>query len=384
MKFETNNVILRVLDHPIFCIEGLSICDSDVCMIRPNFLAAADRLELLSCVKRQREDHGVARRANALLLLDNGMSCSQIAKVLFLDDDTVRSWHKQYLAEGWEAVAYDGWKGGQSRMTAAQEADLSEWLEDRFCRSTVQIRAYMSTKFGIRYSHSGCIKLLARLGFEYRKPKGLPRVADAEKQAVFIAFYENLLNNLPADEAVYFSDAVHPEYQSKPSHGWARKGSNPAIQTTSGRGRVNIHGALNLETFDAPFVEPTTVDGVSSVQLLAKIETRNPDKRIIHVIWDNAPYHKGPDVRAFLSRKNCRIHLIQLPPYCPHLNPIERLWAVMHRHVTHNRHYPTQKHFANAILNFMREVVPKQWLSFRDQVTDNFRIISHQNVRLLE
>jgi hypothetical protein len=35
---------------------------------------------------------------------------------------------------------------------------------------------------------------------------------------------------------------------------------------------VNIHGALNLETFDAPFVEPTTVDGISAAQLLAKIE----------------------------------------------------------------------------------------------------------------
>jgi hypothetical protein len=76
-------------------------------MIRPNFLTTADRLELLSCVKYQREDHRVARRANALLLLDTGMSCSQIAKVLFLDDDTVRSWHKQYLAEDWETIAYD-------------------------------------------------------------------------------------------------------------------------------------------------------------------------------------------------------------------------------------------------------------------------------------
>jgi transposase len=97
-----------------------------------------------------------------------------------------------------------------------------------------------------------------------------------------------------------------------------------------------------------------------------------------------APHHKGPNVRVFLSRKNCRIHPIQLPPYCPHLNPIERLWAVMHSHVTHNRHYPTQKHFANAILTFMRRVLPKNWLSFRDQVTDNFHIISHHNVRVLE
>ena len=60
-------------------------------MIRAHFLTAAARLELLSCVQRQREDHGVARRANALLLLDDGMLCSQIAKVLFLDDDMVRS-----------------------------------------------------------------------------------------------------------------------------------------------------------------------------------------------------------------------------------------------------------------------------------------------------
>ncbi|MEY8099318.1 IS630 family transposase [Falsihalocynthiibacter sp. S25ZX9] len=185
------------------------------------------------------------------------------------------------------------------------------------------------------------MRLLARLGFEYRKPKALPKVADPIKQADFIAFYGNMLNTLAADEGVYFADADHPEYQSKPAFGWVRKGTNPALLTASGRGRVNIHDALCLETFDAPFVEPITVDGTSAVQLLAKIEARNLDKPIIHVIWDNAPYHKGPHVRAFLSRKKCRIHLIPLPPYCPHLNPIEDLWAVLHRHVTHNRHYKT-------------------------------------------
>jgi hypothetical protein len=57
-------------------------------MIRPNFLTTADRLELLSCVKRQREDHGVARRANALLLLDKGKSCAEIAKFLYLDGNS--------------------------------------------------------------------------------------------------------------------------------------------------------------------------------------------------------------------------------------------------------------------------------------------------------
>ena len=353
-------------------------------MNRSHFLTREDRVELLACVKRQREAHGVARRANALLLLDAGESCAEIAKFHYLDDDTIRGWHKQYLSEGWDCVAYDGWKGGQSRMSVLQERALCAWLEERFCRSTVEIRTFITAQFDLQYSHSGCVKLLARLGFEYRKPKALPRVADVCKQAEFIEIYENTMNSMADDEAVYFADAVHPEYQSKPAFGWVKKGSNTTLKTTSGRARVNIHGALNLETFDAPFVAPITVDGVSAVQLLAKIEARNPEKRVIHVIWDNAAYHKGPGVRAFLSRKNCRIHLIQLPPYCPHLNPIERLWAVMHQHVTHNRCYTTQTQFTQAILRFFRETIPEKWKDFRSQVTDNFRIISEQNLRVLE
>jgi len=72
-------------------------------------------------------------------------------------------------------------------------------------------------------------------------------VADVQKQAAFIAFCENLLNNLPTDEAICFSDAVHPEYQSKPSHDWARKEANPAIQTKSGReGNPPIFNGVRL------------------------------------------------------------------------------------------------------------------------------------------
>jgi transposase len=72
-----------------------------------------------------------------------------------------------------------------------------------------------------------------------------------------------------------------------------------------------------------------------------------------------------------------------LPPYCPHLNSIERLWAVMHQQVTHNRYYPTQKQFANAILRFFCEATPSEWTAFQDQVLDNLRVITHENIRVL-
>jgi hypothetical protein len=56
-------------------------------MIHPGFLSSAERLELEACVRRQREDHGIARRANAILLLDDGKSCQEISDFLYLDDD---------------------------------------------------------------------------------------------------------------------------------------------------------------------------------------------------------------------------------------------------------------------------------------------------------
>jgi hypothetical protein len=76
-------------------------------MIRPDFLSSADRLELEACLRRQREDHGIARRANAILLLDDGKSCQEISNFLYLDDDTIRGWYKSYRQDGWDALAFD-------------------------------------------------------------------------------------------------------------------------------------------------------------------------------------------------------------------------------------------------------------------------------------
>ncbi|MSP47186.1 MAG: helix-turn-helix domain-containing protein [Xanthobacteraceae bacterium] len=39
-----------------------------------------------------------------LVLLDDGISCEAIAKVLLLDDDTIRTWHRLYEEDGIEGL----------------------------------------------------------------------------------------------------------------------------------------------------------------------------------------------------------------------------------------------------------------------------------------
>ena len=169
-----------------------------------------------------------------MLLLDDGLSCEAVARVLYLDDDTVRGWHDRFRREGVRALSVFGWKGGASKLTPAQEAELTETLTRRLHPSTAAVMAHIERTYGVAYSKPGVIKLLHRLEFEWRKPTGLPARADVAAQEAFVAAYERLLNGLAPDETVYFADAVHPEYQSRPAHGWVRKGEHLARQARQG------------------------------------------------------------------------------------------------------------------------------------------------------
>jgi len=79
---------------------------SSMRMIRPGFLSPAERRELVACVRGQREDHGIVRRANVILLLNGGKSCQAIAEFFYLDDDTIRSWYKTYREARFDNTAY--------------------------------------------------------------------------------------------------------------------------------------------------------------------------------------------------------------------------------------------------------------------------------------
>ena len=81
-------------------VDVLVAMDSVLQMIHPNFLSAASRLELEQCLRRHREEYGIARRANAILLLDKGKPCAEIAEFLYLDDDTIRGRYKAVRQEG--------------------------------------------------------------------------------------------------------------------------------------------------------------------------------------------------------------------------------------------------------------------------------------------
>jgi transposase len=358
--------------------------DSATPMIRPGFLDSESRRDLIDLARDGSAEHRLARRANALLLLDQGMSCQSIAEVLFLDGDTVRTWYHLYQEDGIEGLASFGHEGGTCRLTVEQQDKLKAWITETLPRTTRAVGAWIAAEYGIEYqTRSGLIALLHRIGMEHRKPKVVSRKLDAAKQAAFIEAYDTLMNRLSADEAVIFVDAVHPTHAVRPVGCWAPKEVPVAVEQSSGRDRLNIHGAIDLETGQTVMKDVLTVDALSTIMLLMAVEAMYPGMRLIHVFLDNAKYHHAKLVQAWLTRPGCRIRLHFVPAYCPHLNPIERLWGLMHRHTTHNKCYSSFKDFSIAMLNFLRDDVPRNWRTYCDEVTGNFRIIDPKKFRII-
>jgi transposase len=179
--------------------------DSPAGMIRGGFLDPSIRAHLIAQVRDGKAETRLTRRANALPLLDDGMSCEEIAKVLYLDDDTIRYWYQLYSQKGLSWLADFGYKGRICELTTAQQNALKSWVAQMLPRTTTMVGEWIEKSYGVSYSPSALIKLLRRNDMDYRKPELVPRKLNPAKQQAFIDGYENLLNNLGDDEAVVFA-----------------------------------------------------------------------------------------------------------------------------------------------------------------------------------
>ena len=111
-----------------------------------------------------------------------------------------------------------------------------------------------------------------------------------------------------------FADAVHPTREVRPAGCWAQKGAKVAIEQTSGRDRLNVHGAIDLETGNTRMIEALTVNAMRTIALLMAIEIMDPRKRWIDVFLDTAKYHHADLVTEWLARPGCRIKLLMSLP----------------------------------------------------------------------
>ncbi len=131
--------------------------DSDCRMIRDKFLNGSEGQHLLALVRRSSGPHGLARRAHAILLLDDGLAMPEVARVLYVDDDTIYQWHQRWTSGDVSRLTDFDWKGSLSRLSTPWEIELVKTLMERVFTSTSEIIALVEKRFSITYSRSWMI-----------------------------------------------------------------------------------------------------------------------------------------------------------------------------------------------------------------------------------
>lgn len=317
-------------------------------------------------------DKRLADRIKAVLSIGEGYSYAEIAKILLLDETTLRRYVERFKEEGIDGLLECRYAGGKTDLSVVQLQELSRYLAANILPTASAAAAYIEKKYQVKYTPNGVTKLLHRLGFSYKKPRVIPGKLDPIKQAAFIKEYEGVKANLGKNDTIRFMDASHPTHNTTPAYGWIKKGreNDVFIPTSAGRARLNLHGAINLETREGTFLTAETINYQTVIKTLNRVIKKQPGGKI-HLVLDNAKYYHAKKVKEW-RRHHTRVRFHFIPPYSPNLNIIERLWLYYHKQVTYNRYFSKFEKFKQASLYFFRHL-KRYETDLTKLLSDNFQ-----------
>lgn len=315
------------------------------------FELSASQVKRLRALHKAQRDRRSAYRINAIILLGTSWTLTEVSEALLLDTETLRNYVKKYRDGLVEKLIKNNHKGRKSRLTDIQKSELSAHLHETTYPDVNSIIDYVKKKYSVTYKKTGMRSILSELGFVYKKPKLVPGNSNPVEVMKFLQRYEELRRtNIP----LYFMDGVHPQHNSRPSYGWIKKGETKALQSNTGRKRLNINGVVNIDSKDLIVCVDKAVNAQSTIKLFKKILKRHKNDDKVYIVCDNAAYYRSRLVKDFVCDTE-KIELVFLPPYSPFLNLIERVWKYFNQMVLYNKYYPLFSDFKDTCLCFFKK-----------------------------
>ncbi len=267
-------------------------------------LTSQQRGELLR-IYRKDPDPEVRFRAHILLLLAGGHPWAVIETILFCSSRTINRWRLRFEREGLEGLS--GRKRGRPfRLGPGWVAVVVAWVTTKTPRD-----------FG--------------------------------------------LLRLPADETVVWQDEVEVHTNPKIGRMWMPKGQQATVPTPGTNRKRHLAGSIHWRTGQVFVTEAAPKQGRDAALFIAHLDDlrrRLRRYRKIHVICDNAGYHTSQAAIEYLWDHEGRIEVHLLPKYAPETNPIERVWWLLHEHVTRNHRCQTLEELLGLVFAWLEQQAP--------------------------
>jgi transposase len=316
------------------------------------------------CLKTWRYGPSIAaaRHALVLLRLDGGATYREIREMCSVSFDLISAVKQRFEVDGINAVL------DESRPVVAAQwwvLTVLVWLRDRTPRAFGYFQARWTCgvlalvlweQCQLKLSDETIRRSLHRQGYVWRRPRPVVGPVDPEYKQK-LRRIQRLLASLPTDETAVFQDEVDVNLNPKIGSMWMPCGEQAQVQTPGNNVKRYLCGSLLWRS--NTLIVSSSGPSRNTQLFLAHLEDlrhRLRRYRKIHVICDNAKFHKSGAVQDYLRRWEHRIQLHFLPTYAPETNPIERVWWHLHETITRNHQCATMDELLTEVYDWFDTV----------------------------
>ena len=223
--------------------------NQDDMMKSSDYQFSESEIRNLNNCRDNQKDHRLIVRIVALLMLAKGLYIKDVSQLVGKTEKTIESWFQQYRTEGLASLNSFKYKPKRPYLSINQIYQVIIWVTYENPENTKQIREYIIDKFGVIYCIESVRQLLRRYGLKVLRPKTRPgNTPTVEEQKQFVEKYKEIKTSNPPGSVVLFGDGMHLIHQNIPGLCWGNPLCPPVFETNSGRKRLNILGAYNLDT----------------------------------------------------------------------------------------------------------------------------------------
>jgi transposase len=277
------------------------------------------------------------RRRAIVLVVQDGSSQAEAARVVGVQRQTVNIWLKRYRAQG-EAGLRDGrrvsGRKGKGALRAEEARRVRRWIADQtpdqlklpFALWTSRaVGELIERRFGKRLGLSTVQLYLKRWGMTPQKP--LARATQRSPGAI-AAWLERddpaIAKRAKRERAViYWGDETGISNQDQIGRSYAPRGQTPVVGRTAKRisrsmiSAVSNRGLMRFMLYDG------ALDADRFMMFLRRLI--KDAKHKVLLIVDNLKVHHARKVKAWVESHRHAIELFYLPAYAPEHNPDEYL-----------------------------------------------------------
>jgi len=278
-------------------------------------------------------------KSQALLMRSKGMKLADIGDIVSKDEQTIGRWIKDWDKNRMSSI-FTGHKNNEnaSKLTKEQKEEIKEMLSKPPSEYGIpkefwdvpSLKEYVEAKFEVVYESVQSYHFLlkfSRLSFKY--PDTFDRRRDDEFIKKRIKEIHNEIKPLLKDASweIFASDEVRMELEAFTRRAWIKKGERTIVKVNRERIAQSYIGFLNQKNFKCHLYAMPWQNQKEVLKVFKQFLKKYPQKKIC-IIWDNAKWHKGKEIKKALEKGQLleRVHLINLPPYAPDKNPIEHVW----------------------------------------------------------